>query len=59
VRRILTKLKKRHEPGLVPSAASAILYGAPGERNEALPGSKRLMSSATLNLRISECPAGV
>ena len=34
-RRILTKLKKLHERGLVPSGSIAILYGALGELNEA------------------------
>ena len=34
-RRILAKLKKLHERGLVPSGSIAILYGALGEFNEA------------------------
>jgi TolB-like protein/DNA-binding winged helix-turn-helix (wHTH) protein/Flp pilus assembly protein TadD len=34
-RRILAKLKKLHERGLVPSGSIAILYGALGELNEA------------------------
>jgi TolB-like protein/DNA-binding winged helix-turn-helix (wHTH) protein/Flp pilus assembly protein TadD len=34
-RRILTKLKKLHEQGLVPSGSIAILYGALGELDEA------------------------
>jgi len=33
--RILAKLKKQHERGLVPSGSIAILYGALGELNEA------------------------
>jgi len=34
-RRILAKLKKLHQRGLVPSGSIAILYGALGELNEA------------------------
>jgi tetratricopeptide (TPR) repeat protein len=34
-RKILAKLKKQHEQGLVPSGSIAILYGALGDLNEA------------------------
>ena len=34
-RRMLAKLRRLHERGLVPSASIAILYGALGELNEA------------------------
>jgi hypothetical protein len=59
VRRILTKLKKRHEPGLVPSDASAILYGALGERNEAFAWLEKTYEQRDPELTYLRVPGGV